>query len=70
MCTKTYTKMLGKDYAGFGKIPLDSSQIHEIFLLKHREMRAITTSASNPNRVCGNDLRNVGRLTSSKSSSR
>ena len=46
MCTKTCTKMVKRDYAGFGGIPLDSLQKHEMLALKYRELRAIPTSAS------------------------
>jgi hypothetical protein len=38
--------MVEKDYGGFGRIPLDSLDKYEILPAKHREKRAIPTSAS------------------------
>jgi hypothetical protein len=46
MCTKTCTKMVKRDYAGFGGIPLDSLKKHEIVALKYSDKRAIPTLAS------------------------
>jgi len=39
--------MVKRDYAGFDRILLDSLKKHDIFRLKHREMRAIPTLVSN-----------------------
>ena len=49
LCTKTCTKMIKIDYAGFDRIPLDSLKIHEILPLENSNMRAIPTLASSSN---------------------
>jgi hypothetical protein len=69
MCTKTCTKMVKRDYAGFGGIPLDSLKKHEIIALKYSDKRAIPTPRFEYSIKPSNARRSI-ETTSSKSSSK